>query len=794
MEALAYLARVGEDSDDSDEFDLTGRRPTPLDPEYWRGITHSLDVAPPSTTSGYRHSSGREAHSYSAGGYPPMYHQHYQQQQRQQQQQPRPMTSPSFQMHGHGYGYGDSNSGSNVLMSPIQYQFGQPAIPVSPVTHHLIGGGHGGGYDPYHGVAMAHDKRRQEEWSSVNHHQNYPSSTPPVATPQQLKSQVREAFVRAQAYLDLVPFFQSYDLSFAGSLRLGTLQEALGRMGVMLGDQVLQSIGQLFRIPGSGMVDYVGFARFLELDAQELDNMRSMVAARRSVLQNNGIELGDIFVHSSDRDKGRRSSKRKPEKRSRSSRSSRQRERKRPQFQRGEEIQAIPLGERDYEIGVITRVRPNGMYDIEFDSGLYEKNVEEDSILEISRARIIRARNVSDEEKEEKKASQPKDSAEDEYEPGDRVEARFRGGDRFFAGTVRRCCSGGLYDIEYDDGDVESRVRAKYIQRMESKSNPKSSGLKVDVVSSSEVAWAKGQKVEAQIHGNYIKCTVFRTHADGSCDLELETGELENRIPGKSIRPRSGSSPMKAKHAVQSDDESVHPKRPQPKRLGAESTSSEDSSAQPKTKFRQGQEIEAKRKGKEGYFPGVVARCRLNGSYDIDFENGTKDLAVSAIHIRTRNTENPSKPPTKYFTDTKDVPTPKKFKEGEKVEAQYKGKSKFYPGVISRCRLNGTYDIDYDDGEKETGVAAELIRTLESASKSNRMTGISPRLGESKLTKMEAGQSFRVGVRVEARYMGKDSYFKGTISRVNSDGTFGIEKANSTKSTWEFSSAQWELI
>ncbi|KAL7678652.1 hypothetical protein Plhal304r1_c096g0173721 [Plasmopara halstedii] len=52
----------------------------------------------------------------------------------------------------------------------------------------------------------------------------------------------------------------------------------------------------------------------------------------------------------------------------------------------------------------------------------------------------------------------------------------------------------------------------------------------------------------------------------------------------------------------------------------------------------------------------------------------------------------------------------RKFKEGDKVEAQYKGKSRFYSGVISRCRLNGTYDIDYDDGEKETGVAFELIR------------------------------------------------------------------------------------
>jgi hypothetical protein len=38
-----------------------------------------------------------------------------------------------------------------------------------------------------------------------------------------------------------------------------------------------------------------------------------------------------------------------------------------------------------------------------------------------------------------------------------------------------------------------------------------------------------------------------------------------------------------------------------------------------------------------------------------------------------------------------------KFEEDDKVEANYKGKGKYYPGKISRARLNGTYDIAYDD-------------------------------------------------------------------------------------------------
>jgi hypothetical protein len=47
---------------------------------------------------------------------------------------------------------------------------------------------------------------------------------------------------------------------------------------------------------------------------------------------------------------------------------------------------------------------------------------------------------------------------------------------------------------------------------------------------------------------------------------------------------------------------------------------------------------------------------------------------------------------------------------GSVVEADYRGRGKFFPGKISRVRLNGTYDIDYDDGEKELGIAKDMIR------------------------------------------------------------------------------------
>ena len=55
-------------------------------------------------------------------------------------------------------------------------------------------------------------------------------------------------------------------------------------------------------------------------------------------------------------------------------------------------------------------------------------------------------------------------------------------------------------------------------------------------------------------------------------------------------------------------------------------------------------------------------------------------------------------------------PSKARLEEGAKVEGNYRGRGKWYAGKISRDRLDGTFDVDYDDGEKETRVDKDLIR------------------------------------------------------------------------------------
>ena len=71
-----------------------------------------------------------------------------------------------------------------------------------------------------------------------------------------------------------------------------------------------------------------------------------------------------------------------------------------------------------------------------------------------------------------------------------------------------------------------------------------------------------------------------------------------------------------------------------------------------------------------------------------------------------------------------------RLSEGDKVEADYRGRGKFYKGKISRDRGDDTYDIAYDDGERELRVAKRLIRKLDGGS----------------------SDSFREGDKVEADY------------------------------------------
>ena len=90
----------------------------------------------------------------------------------------------------------------------------------------------------------------------------------------------------------------------------------------------------------------------------------------------------------------------------------------------------------------------------------------------------------------------------------------------------------------------------------------------------------------------------------------------------------------------------------------------------------------------------------------------------------------------------------KTLEEGDKVEGNYKGKGKWYAGKIQKVRLDGTYDIAYNDGEQELRVTEDFVRAIESAQDAR-----------------PKAVSLSEGMKVEANYKGKGKWYPGVIKR-----------------------------
>ena len=116
-------------------------------------------------------------------------------------------------------------------------------------------------------------------------------------------------------------------------------------------------------------------------------------------------------------------------------------------------------------------------------------------------------------------------------------------------------------------------------------------------------------------------------------------------------------------------------------------------------RLREGAKVEARYRGRSKFYPGRIARDRGDGTFDIDYDDGEKETRVLEEYIKGMDSD-----------DEDDRRGGGKLREGDKVEARYRGREKYYPGKISRDRGDGTFDIAYDDGERETRVEERLVR------------------------------------------------------------------------------------
>ena len=214
--------------------------------------------------------------------------------------------------------------------------------------------------------------------------------------------------------------------------------------------------------------------------------------------------------------------------------------------------------------------------------------------------------------------------------------------------------------------------------------------------------------------GRWYPGVIGRERANGTFDIHYDDGEKELGVDRDLIRLRDAPS--------------------SPSRSGG-------------GRLEEGAKVEGNYRGRGRWYPGVIGRERANGTFDIHYDDGEKELGVDRDLIRLRDA--PSSPSRSGGG---------RLEEGAKVEGNYRGRGRWYPGVIGRERANGTFDIHYDDGEKELGVDRDLIRLRDAPSSPSRSGG--GRLEE--------------GAKVEGNYRGRGRWYPGVIGRERANGTFDI--------------------
>ena len=387
-------------------------------------------------------------------------------------------------------------------------------------------------------------------------------------------------------------------------------------------------------------------------------------------------------------------------------------------FRMGQKIEAQYKRGTKFYPGRIMSVNPNGSLDIKYDDGEEEKAVPPLYVKPAAGSPRSSTTNVPS-------AADSDTEGDPRYRVGDFVEARREGNIRWVSATIINFDRAeGTYHLRYTDGLEERRVKYKLIRRAAAgagATREEGSARRLNETDAAKAKLQEGAKVEANYRGRgkWYPGKIVRDRFDGTFDVDYEDGEKETRVDKDLIRLRDA---------------------------GASSSSSS------KARLEEGAKVEANYRGRGKFYPGKITRVRANGTFDVDYDDGEKELGLTEDLIRLRD------------GGVSSSSSRAKLEEGAKVEANYRGRGKWYPGKIVRDRFDGTFDVDYEDGEKETRVAEDLIRLRDSPSSSSR-------------------SRFEEGAKVEANYRGRGKFYPGKIYRTHSDGSYDIDYDDGEKET-----------
>ena len=431
-------------------------------------------------------------------------------------------------------------------------------------------------------------------------------------------------------------------------------------------------------------------------------------------------------------------------------------------FKVGEGVEARYRGREVFVPGEIVKDRGDDSYDIEYDNGYFETRVDETLIRRTDKSSTLksgyhssrfRERDGSRSRRSRSRSRSP--TGQSFFREGEKVEARYRSKEKYYVGRIKRDREDGTFDIDYDNGETEYRVKSNLIKSLEKRYHSRSrfhdhSRSRSPVYrgrsrhssrhrsrSSSrsrsrdrKAGPFKGDRVEVRYRGRskWYPAKISKERSDGTFDVEYDDGDSEMRVKEDFIKITDRRS------------------RSRSRSRSPRSRSTVD------TILREGDAVEANYRGRGKYYTGKIRQDRGDGTYDIDYDDGERETRVRENLIAPARSSS-SKPDNGRYISTS-------YCEGDRVEVNFRGRGKYHPGRIKSDNRDGTFDVDYDDGDKERGVHGDLIRSLSSSS---------PRRDNTSAPK------FRQGDRVEGNYRGKGNFHPGKIGFDYRDGTYDID-------------------
>ena len=303
---------------------------------------------------------------------------------------------------------------------------------------------------------------------------------------------------------------------------------------------------------------------------------------------------------------------------------------------------------------------------------------------------------------------------------GTRVEANYRQKGKYLQGKITRDCHNGTYDIDYDDGEKETNVSQLFI-RVLPPAEFFADTYRPMTASFLSKKYVLGQKVKVKNIGSpgFADGTILEVVAGGGYMVQFSDGRQDELVVENRVGMSTSSRPTMEKAPGTISNPTV-------------------------PKFSAGEKVEGNYRGRGKWLPGTLITAY---PLCIKYDNGEEEEIDSmAEEPRIRRLVSPSdvvdtgtglvagvtvQPkrgsvtrPLAGIGSATDVPLTDRgpFNVGEKIEANFGGKGVYRPATVVRRRLNGSYDLDYDDGEKEQVVEVDMIR----ARRTGRPEGSSP--------------------------------------------------------------------